>query len=162
MTALRETMHAIGLEEASYGIKDDIVNMKFDARPTGGLGRLRVKLEFNTRETTPCFELIRRPYAVSNPWFSGRARPQPRGEADPRRVRARPRPAAAPATRRLQPAGGRSRRPRAPARQAAMTLWHVAEAGDSAVNKRAAQLTTGSRVDASAVDTERADGAPYR
>lgn len=73
MTALRETMHAIGLEEASYGIKDDIVNMKFDARPTGGLGRLRVKLEINIRETTPCFELIRRPYAVSNPWFSGRA-----------------------------------------------------------------------------------------
>lgn len=47
--------------------------MKFDARPTGGLGRLRIKIEINTRETTPCFDLVSRPYAVSNPWFSGQA-----------------------------------------------------------------------------------------
>ena len=73
MAAVRETMHDIGLEEANDEIKDDIVNMKFDAQPTSGLGRLRIKIEINTRETSPCFGLVTPPFAVSNPWFSGQA-----------------------------------------------------------------------------------------
>ena len=73
MTALRETMQAIGLDEKSYGIKEDTVNMKFDAEPTRGLGALRVKVEINTRETVPYVELVSLPSVVENPWFSGRA-----------------------------------------------------------------------------------------
>lgn len=73
MRAVRETMQLIGLEEAKYEVKDDIVNMKFDAQPTRGLGRLRVKVEINTRETEPCFELVALPYTVRNVWFSGSA-----------------------------------------------------------------------------------------
>jgi predicted nucleotidyltransferase component of viral defense system len=73
MAGVRETMHVIGLEEAKYEVKEDIVNMKFDAEPTRGLGGLRVKVEINTRETEPCFELIALPYAVNNVWFSGHA-----------------------------------------------------------------------------------------
>ena len=34
MTALRVTMQAIGLDEKSYGIKEDTVTMEFDAEPT--------------------------------------------------------------------------------------------------------------------------------
>lgn len=73
MAALRQTMQTVGLEEASYGIKDDIVTMKFDAAPTRGLGGLRVKVEINTRETVPYFELVSLPYTIDNVWFSGRA-----------------------------------------------------------------------------------------
>ena len=72
MAAVRETMHAIGLEETSYAVKSDIVNLKFDGEPTRGPGRLRVKVEINTRETTPFGERIRLPYRVSNPWFTER------------------------------------------------------------------------------------------
>lgn len=73
MAAVRETMQAIGLEEAKYEVKDDIVNMRFDAEPTRGLGGLRVKVEINTREIEPCFELVALSYTVDNVWFSGRA-----------------------------------------------------------------------------------------
>ena len=73
MAAVRETMHAIGLEETSYEVKSDIANLKFDGEPTRGPGGLRVKVEINTRETTPFAERIALPYTVTNPWFTARA-----------------------------------------------------------------------------------------
>lgn len=74
MEAVRETALGMGLSEASYETKHDIVNMKFDADPTAAAGRIRIKVEINIRETTPLFDYERRRYDVVNPWYTGSAK----------------------------------------------------------------------------------------
>ena len=76
MAALREILLAAGLEEDDYAQKRDAVSMRFDAQPTSGLGRIRVKIEINTRETTPRFDHVRLPLRIDNPWFAAQAHVQ--------------------------------------------------------------------------------------
>lgn len=71
MAALREVVLATGVKEADYEQKRDAVSMRFDALPTSGLGRIRVKIEINTRETTPLLDHVRLPFRIDNPWFAG-------------------------------------------------------------------------------------------
>jgi len=73
MSALRGVASKVGLQECGYVQKHDSAAMKFDAEPTGGIGRVRVKIEINTRETESFRDRVRRPLGVDNPWFSGRA-----------------------------------------------------------------------------------------
>lgn len=47
--------------------------MRFDAQPTSGLGRIRVKIEINTRETTARFDHVRLPLRIDKPWFAAEA-----------------------------------------------------------------------------------------
>ena len=73
MAAVRDVAESVGLTEARYEIKPELVNMKFDADPTDAIGRIRVKVEFNVRETVPAFGYVFREYEVRNPWFVGSA-----------------------------------------------------------------------------------------
>lgn len=76
MDAIRDTVQAVGLMESSRSVGYDIVNLKFDAEPTRGLGIIRVKVEINTRETDSAFEHLLVDHEVDNPWYSGQARVQ--------------------------------------------------------------------------------------
>lgn len=73
LEAIRVVVAATGLVESSYRQGRDGVNIKFDAEPTRGIGRLRVKIELNTREVASCRERIAVPFKVENPWFTGEA-----------------------------------------------------------------------------------------
>jgi len=73
MAGVRRIVTAAGLAEARYKQGPDVVNMKFDAEPARGIGRIRVKIEINTREVHPWADRIRLPYRVDNPWFRGSA-----------------------------------------------------------------------------------------
>jgi predicted nucleotidyltransferase component of viral defense system len=73
MDSLRGVASGVGLQESGYAQKRESVAMKFDAEPTGGIGRIRVKVEINTREIEPFGGRIHRPLRVDNPWFNGRA-----------------------------------------------------------------------------------------
>lgn len=73
MAAVREVAVRVGLSEARYATKTDTITMHFDAEPTSGIGRIRVKIEINIREVEPAFDHLRAPYRVETPWFTGRA-----------------------------------------------------------------------------------------
>ena len=45
----------------------------FDATPTSGVGRIRVKIEVNVVEVEPCFGRTTIPLAVDSPWWRGDA-----------------------------------------------------------------------------------------
>lgn len=63
----------VGLVEARYASKSDTITMQFDAEPTGGIGRIRVKVEINIREVEPAFDHLHASYRVDAPWFTGTA-----------------------------------------------------------------------------------------
>lgn len=69
MTAVRDVLDEVGLDEASYESKSDSITMRFDTTPTASRGRIRVKIEINVREMTPRFGHHTIPFAVDNPWF---------------------------------------------------------------------------------------------
>jgi len=73
MAALREVATTVGLTEHSYKQNWQMAHVVFDAEPTSGVGRIRVKIETNVREIDSFDERVTRPYAVDSPWWSGNA-----------------------------------------------------------------------------------------
>ncbi len=73
MTALRAVATGIGLIEHNREQNWQMAHMVFDAEPTSGIGRIRVKIETNVREVEGLGERVTRPYAVGSPWWSGSA-----------------------------------------------------------------------------------------
>jgi len=73
LTALRRIATGMGLGEAAYKQGPDSVSTRFDASPTRGLGRVRVKIEINTREVLACRDRISLPFVLENQWFRGAA-----------------------------------------------------------------------------------------
>jgi len=50
-----------------------MAHMVFDAEPTSGQGRIRIKIETNTREVDSFEERVTRPHAVDSQWWKGQA-----------------------------------------------------------------------------------------
>lgn len=73
MAALREVATTVGLTEHSYEQNWQMAHMVFDAGPTSGVGRIRIKIETNIREINNFNERVTRPYAVDSQWWSGNA-----------------------------------------------------------------------------------------
>ena len=73
MDVLRAVATAVGLTEHSYEQNWQMMHMVFDAEPTSGVGRIRVKLETNVREVQGFGDYVTQPYAVESPWWSGAA-----------------------------------------------------------------------------------------
>lgn len=69
MTAVRDVLTEIGLNEANYESKSDSITMRFDTTSTTTGGRIRAKIEINIREVNPRFAHHTIPYTVDNPWF---------------------------------------------------------------------------------------------
>lgn len=74
LAALAEVANSIGLEERSTERSGAMVHAKFDAVPTLGAGRIRVKIEINIAETTPLRPRVEHPFEVDSPWWSGKAK----------------------------------------------------------------------------------------
>jgi len=73
MTAVRDVLTEVGLDEANYESKSDSITMRFDTTSTTSHARIRVKIEINIREVTPRFAHHTIPFAVDNPWFRASA-----------------------------------------------------------------------------------------
>jgi predicted nucleotidyltransferase component of viral defense system len=73
MAAIREVATGAGLVENGYEQNFQMVHMVFDAEPTSGVGRIRVKVETNIRETDSFEARETLPYQVDSPWWSGNA-----------------------------------------------------------------------------------------
>lgn len=73
LEALREVATAIGLHEHGYEQNWQMAHLIFDAEPTSGVGRIRIKVETNVREVDSVGEAVTRPYTVDSPWWSGSA-----------------------------------------------------------------------------------------
>lgn len=70
---LREIGERIGLGLTRNETGDQMHHLVFRAPSTDGPREIRVKIETNLRETTPCFEYLLIAYKVDNPWWSGAA-----------------------------------------------------------------------------------------
>lgn len=73
LAALREIAAALGLDEHGTEFSGPMVHAAFDAAPTSGAGRIRVKVEINVAETDSCFPRIAVPLRVDSPWWQGDA-----------------------------------------------------------------------------------------
>lgn len=73
LAALREVATGMGLRERSTERSGPMVHAKFDAEPTSGAGRIRVKIEINIAETVPLRPRIEHPFVVDSRWWSGAA-----------------------------------------------------------------------------------------
>lgn len=73
LMALNEIGIAMGLEEAATHLSGPMVHAKFDAEPTSGTGRIRVKVEINIAEIEPLLPRVGIPFAVDSPWWQGSA-----------------------------------------------------------------------------------------
>ncbi|MBW8059937.1 MAG: nucleotidyl transferase AbiEii/AbiGii toxin family protein [Solirubrobacterales bacterium] len=73
LDALRELAVRIGLDDRGTDRTGQMAHASFDATPTSGVGRMRVKVEINIAETDPCFPRIAIPLAVESPWWQGGA-----------------------------------------------------------------------------------------
>ena len=73
MAALRDVATSFGLREREYEQTWEMVHMIFDGDSTSRVGRIRVKIEINVRDVESLGEVIRRPYTVDSPWWSGAA-----------------------------------------------------------------------------------------
>lgn len=71
LDALDEIAGTIGVTKAGTETGRSIVNAKFDAEPTFGLGRIRVKVEINVAETEPLLPRAAIPYEIDSPWWHG-------------------------------------------------------------------------------------------
>ena len=74
MDALRRVATGVGLAEHHYEQAGQMVHMIFDADPTSGVGRIRVKIETNIREVDSFGERREIPYSVDSSWWQGSAR----------------------------------------------------------------------------------------
>jgi predicted nucleotidyltransferase component of viral defense system len=73
---LRSIATEIGLSEHRRKFPDansDMGTIWFDAEPTAGAGRIRIKIESNVAETRPSRSLVTRRFAVTSRWWSGEA-----------------------------------------------------------------------------------------
>lgn len=73
LNALRDIATGIGLEESGVERGGQMVHARFDATPTSGIGRMRVKVEINITEIDACLPRLDLPLAVHSPWWSGEA-----------------------------------------------------------------------------------------
>ena len=73
MDAIREVATGLGLSEHNRSQKQQMVRMVFDADPTSGVGRIRIKIETNVREIDSFEARITLPYEVESPWWVGAA-----------------------------------------------------------------------------------------
>lgn len=74
LKALAEIARSLGLEEAGTARSGSMVHARFDAAPTSGSGRIRVKVEINISETDAFQSRIEVPYAVDSAWWRGETR----------------------------------------------------------------------------------------
>lgn len=73
LRALRDIASRLGLEEHGTAQRGQMVHAHFDAAPTSGVGRIRVKVEINIVEIDPRFSRIAIPLSVDSPWWQGDA-----------------------------------------------------------------------------------------
>lgn len=73
LRALREIASNLGLEEHDTAQQGQMVHARFDATPTSGVGRIRVKIEVNVVEVDPLFDRVAIPLIVDSPWWKGGA-----------------------------------------------------------------------------------------
>ena len=73
MDALRSIVTGVGLIEHGYQQVGQMVHMIFDAEPTSGVGRIRVKIETNVREVESFGERRDHPFSVQSSWWQGKA-----------------------------------------------------------------------------------------
>lgn len=71
LDALREIAAGAGLTDRGTTLAGQMARADFDAAPTSGLGRIRVKVEINVAETDALFPRIAIPFAVDSPWWRG-------------------------------------------------------------------------------------------
>ena len=71
LDALRDLAAVVGMEVATD--VGQIPKVLLRSRFESGGGRLQVKVEINTHETSPARPHVRLPYEVESPWWSGRA-----------------------------------------------------------------------------------------
>jgi predicted nucleotidyltransferase component of viral defense system len=74
LAALIEIATSIGLEVAGTERSGSMVHARFDAAPTSGSGRIRVKVEINIVETEALQPRIEVPYGIDSPWWQGSAK----------------------------------------------------------------------------------------
>jgi hypothetical protein len=77
-TELRGIAAAIGLREHTRAFPtahSDMGTIWFAADPESRTGRIRIKIETNTKESTPFQKRIGITYSVDSPWWSGSAPP---------------------------------------------------------------------------------------
>lgn len=72
LQALQDIAERIGLDEIRTKQRGEMVHARFDAEPTSGVGRIRIKVEINIAETEAFLPRIAIPYEIASPWWSGR------------------------------------------------------------------------------------------
>jgi predicted nucleotidyltransferase component of viral defense system len=73
LDAIREVATRLGLEAHGTDLRGQMAHSSFDAEPTSGVGRIRVKVEVNIAETAALLPRLALPLAVESPWWKGRA-----------------------------------------------------------------------------------------
>lgn len=73
LDALTEISESVGMRRVGTDTSGSIVNAKYEADPTLGAGRIRVKIEINIAETDSFLERTAVPFGVDSLWWSGSA-----------------------------------------------------------------------------------------
>jgi predicted nucleotidyltransferase component of viral defense system len=71
--ALGEIADRLGLTVSNRQRSGQMVHVYFDAEPTAGVGRIRIKIEMNIAEIESFLPRITHPYIVESRWWSGQA-----------------------------------------------------------------------------------------
>ena len=71
--SLAKIAEGVGLTVSSRQRSGQMVHVYFDAQPTEGIGRIRIKIEMNIAETEPHRPRITLPHKVETSWWSGEA-----------------------------------------------------------------------------------------
>jgi hypothetical protein len=71
--ALAKVAEGVGLTVSSRQRSGQMVHVYFDAQPTEGIGRIRIKIEMNIVETEPHRPRKTIPHTVDTSWWSGAA-----------------------------------------------------------------------------------------
>ena len=71
--ALAKIAERVGLTVSGRQRSGQMVHVCFDAQPTEGIGRIRIKIEMNIAETEPHHPRIALPRKVETSWWSGEA-----------------------------------------------------------------------------------------
>jgi len=72
LDAVRSVATGMGLDDRGTDFAGPMVHTRFDADPTSGAGRIRVKVEINIAETESFGSRIVLPYGVDSPWWTGK------------------------------------------------------------------------------------------
>ena len=73
LASLAAIAATLGLEESGTERSGSMVHARFDAVPSSGAGRIRVKVEINVAEVEANLPLVEVPYSVDSPWWQGQA-----------------------------------------------------------------------------------------